>query len=48
MHVVVDGDMTVREADEIAKQIEERVKHEFDDVAEIKVRIEPHEPTSKK
>jgi cation diffusion facilitator family transporter len=48
MHVVVDGDMSVREADQIATQIEERVKHEFDDVAEIKVRIEPREPTSKK
>ena len=48
MHVVVDGDMSVREADQIATQIEERVKHEFDEVTEIKVRIEPHEPTSKK
>jgi cation diffusion facilitator family transporter len=48
MHAVVDGDMSVREADQIAKQIEERVKHEFDDVAEIKVRIEPYELTSKK
>jgi len=48
MHVVVDGDMSVTEADQIATQIEERVKREFDDVAEIKVRIEPHKPASKK
>ncbi len=47
MHVVVDGDMSVREADEIATQIEEQVKQEFDEVAEIKVRIEPNEPTTK-
>jgi len=44
MHVVVDGDMTVKEADHIATQIEEQVKQEFDEVTEIKIRIEPHEP----
>ena len=43
MHVVVDGAMSVKEADEIATQIEERVKQEFDEVTEIKIRIEPHE-----
>jgi len=43
MHVVVDGDMTVKEADQIATQIEERAKQEFDEITEIKVRIEPHE-----
>jgi cation diffusion facilitator family transporter len=43
MHVVVDPDMTVREADLIATQVEERVKEEFDAVTEIKVRIEPPE-----
>jgi len=43
MHVVVDGDMTVKEADQIAAQIEEQVKQEFDEVTEIKIRIEPHE-----
>jgi len=48
MHVVVDGDMSVREADQIATQIEEQVKQEFDEVTEIKVRIEPYKPTSKK
>jgi len=41
MHVVVDGDMPVKEADEIATQIEEQVKQEFDEVTEIKIRIEP-------
>jgi len=44
MHIVVEGDMTVKEADQIAIQIEERVKQEFDEVTEIKVRIEPHDP----
>ena len=44
MHVVVDGDMPVKEADEIATQIEEQVKQEFDEVAEIKIRIEPPKP----
>jgi cation diffusion facilitator family transporter len=43
MHVVVDPDMTVREADLIAAQVEQRVKEEFDTVTEIKVRIEPQE-----
>jgi len=43
MHVVVDGDMSVKEADQIATQIEEKVKQEFDEVTEIKIRIEPHE-----
>ena len=44
MHVVVDGDLSVREADKIATQIEEQIKKEFDEVTEIKVRIEPPEP----
>jgi len=43
MHVVVDPDMTVREADLVAAQVEQRVKEEFDTVTEIKVRIEPPE-----
>jgi len=47
MHVVVDGDMPVREADQIATQIEEKVKQQFDEITEIKVRIEPHEPPTK-
>jgi len=44
MHVVVEGNMSVKEADQIATQIEEQVKQEFDEVTEIKVRMEPHEP----
>jgi len=41
MHVEVDGKMTVDEAYNITAQIEEKVKQEFDEVAEIKVKIEP-------
>jgi len=41
MHIEVDGKMTVNEAHKITAQIEEKVKQEFDEVAEIKVRIEP-------
>lgn len=44
MHVVVDGDMPVREADQVATLIEEQVKQKFDEVTEIKIRIEPHQP----
>ena len=47
MHVVVDGDMSVREADQIAMQIEEQVKKEFDEVAEIRVKIEPPKPSTR-
>jgi cation diffusion facilitator family transporter len=43
MHVVVDGNLTVKEADQIANQIEEQVKREFYEVTEIKIRIEPQE-----
>jgi len=46
MHVVVDADMSVREADQIATQIEERLTQEFDEVIEIKVRIEPPKPST--
>jgi cation diffusion facilitator family transporter len=46
MHIVVDGDMPVREADQIATEIERRVKKEFDEVTEIKVRIEPPETST--
>jgi cation diffusion facilitator family transporter len=41
MSVEVDGEMTVNQAHEIKTEIEEKVKHEFDEVAEIKVRVEP-------
>jgi len=42
MHIEVDGNMTVKEAHELTTQIEEKIKQEFDEVAEIKVRIEPY------
>jgi len=41
MHVEVDGKMTVNEAHEIRTQIEDKVKQEFDEIVEIKVRVEP-------
>jgi cation diffusion facilitator family transporter len=44
LHVVVDADLTVRDSGKIAYEIEERVKKEFEDVIEIKVRIDPDEP----
>jgi cation diffusion facilitator family transporter len=44
LHVVVDADLTVRDSGKIAYEIEERVKKEFDEVIEIKVRIDPDEP----
>jgi len=47
LHVVVDSDLTVRESAKIADEIEERIKTDFDDVIEMKVRIEPDEPTTK-
>jgi cation diffusion facilitator family transporter len=43
MHVAVDGKMTVSESHQIATEIEERIKKEFDEVIEMRVRIEPHE-----
>ena len=46
LHVVVDADLTVRDSGKIAYEIEERVKKEFDEVIEIKVRIDPDEPIS--
>ena len=46
LHVVVDADLTVRDSSKIAYEIEELVKKEFDEVIEIKVRIDPDEPIS--
>jgi cation diffusion facilitator family transporter len=43
MRVEVDGMMTVNEAHRIKTEIEEKVKREFDEVAEIRVRVEPAE-----
>ncbi len=42
MHIDVDGKMTVDEAHVLVTQIEEKIKQQFDEIAEIKVRIEPH------
>jgi cation diffusion facilitator family transporter len=44
MHIEVDGNMTVNEADKITTEIEEKIKQEFDEVVEFKVRMEPHNP----
>jgi cation diffusion facilitator family transporter len=44
LHVVVDADLTVRDSSKIAREIETRIKMDFDEVIEIKVRIEPDEP----
>jgi cation diffusion facilitator family transporter len=43
MHIVLDGDTKVVEADRISSQIEELVQEEFDTVIEIKIRIESAE-----
>jgi cation diffusion facilitator family transporter len=40
MHIVVDNDMIVKEADEVATEVEEKIKEEFENVIDIKVRIE--------
>jgi len=44
MHVEVDGNMTVNEAAKITTEIEEKIRQEFDEVVEFKVRIEPYNP----
>jgi cation diffusion facilitator family transporter len=43
MHIVLDGETKVIEADRIASQIEELVQEEFDTVIEIKIRVESAE-----
>jgi cation diffusion facilitator family transporter len=40
MHIVVAGEMLVKEADSIATQVEEKIKREFGDVIDFKIRIE--------
>jgi cation diffusion facilitator family transporter len=47
MHIEVNGNMTVNEADKITTEIEEKIKQEFDEVVEFKVRIEPYNPQAK-
>jgi divalent metal cation (Fe/Co/Zn/Cd) transporter len=50
MHIVLDGETKVIEADRITSQIEELVQEEFDNIIEIKIRVESaetHEAHSK-
>jgi divalent metal cation (Fe/Co/Zn/Cd) transporter len=42
--VILDADLTVREATKIAREIEENIKTEFADIIEMKVIINPDEP----
>jgi len=41
MHVELDGDTSIYEADKIITKIEQTIKKEFDEVTEFKIRIEP-------
>jgi len=43
MHIVVENDMIVKEADEIATQVEDKIKETFESVIDMKVRIESNE-----
>lgn len=43
MHIVVENDMLVKEADELATKIEEKIKEEFEEVLDVKIRIESDE-----
>jgi len=43
MHVVVSSEMLVREADQIAAEVEEKIKEMFDKVLDFKIRIESDE-----
>jgi divalent metal cation (Fe/Co/Zn/Cd) transporter len=42
MHVEVDGNMTVKEADGVTIEIDEKIKQEFNGVVEFKIRVEPY------
>jgi cation diffusion facilitator family transporter len=44
MRVVIDADLTVRDACRITKEVEKNIKREFTDILDIKVIIEPDEP----
>jgi len=46
IHVLVDENMTLREANEISKNIEDRAKELFDEIHEITVKLEPFEEHS--
>ncbi len=43
MHIVVNGQMNVKEADEVITNVEEKIQKEFESVIDIKVRIESSE-----
>ena len=43
MHIVVSSDMLVKEADQIATEVEEKIKKEFGNVTDLKIRIESDE-----
>ena len=43
MHIVVENDMLVKEADDIATKVEEKIKDKFESVIDMKVRIESDE-----
>jgi cation diffusion facilitator family transporter len=47
MHVVVSSEMIVREADQIANDVEEKVKTMFDKILDFKIRIESDETHDK-
>lgn len=48
MHIVVAGEMLVREADSIATEVEEKIKREFGAVMEFKIRIESDDAHNKR
>jgi len=47
MHVVVSSEMLVREADQVATEVEEKIKQMFDKVLDFKIRIESDEAHNK-
>ncbi len=47
MNIVVSSEMLVREADQIASKVEEKIKQLFDEVLEFKIRIESDEAHDK-
>jgi cation diffusion facilitator family transporter len=47
MHVVVSSEMLVRQADQIATEVEEEIKQMFDKVLDFKIRIESDEAHDK-
>ena len=47
MHVVVSSDMVIREADQIATEVEEKINNMFDKMMDFKIRIESDEAHDK-